>query len=262
MYQGFNLQLGETSDVANRLLSQHGNQAGRFLNRKESARNTISTYLKNGAIDAVQLQEDWFKSVPANVFISHSHADEALAMAVAAALEDKLGLACFIDSCVWGNADDLLKEIDNEYCLQPSREIYDYAKRNRSTSHVHMMLQGALVKMIHRSECVIFLNTPKSMVVRDDLTKTSRTASPWIYSEILATSLIEKKAPERKIRERLEASLEHLVMDSIPPFHHDLDLEHLIAMSPAQFEVWLRSGLQGESALDALYSGTRRRRPA
>lgn len=253
MYKGFNLKLSETSAFANRLLAQYGSQAGAFRARKASARATISAYLQNGAIDATQLQEDWFSSVPAHIFISHSHADEKLAMAVAAALEDKLELDCFIDSCVWGNADDLLKEIDNEYCLQSSGKMYDYAKRNRSTSHVHMMLQGALVKMIDRSECVIFLNTPKSMVVKQDLTLKSRTSSPWIYSEILATRLIEKREPERTIRERVQASLEHRGMDEMPAFHHDLDLKHLTAMSSTQLDLWLGSGRRGESALDALY---------
>lgn len=255
MYKGFNLKFSETSDLGSRLLTQYGALSDKFRTRKDSAKRSISSYLKNGAIDARRLQRDWFESVNADVFISHSHADEALAMAVGAALEDRLGLRCFIDSCVWGNADELLKEIDNKFCMRPSGDVYDYDKRNRSTSHVHMMLQGALTKMIDRTECVVFLNTPQSMVSDTGLTQESQTASPWIYAEVLATKLIRQQKLDRKIELRRKAVVESdsMAFDSMPDFYHDLDLEHLTHLLPYQFEQWLATGRRGEAALNYLY---------
>ncbi|QNB12620.1 hypothetical protein G5S35_14255 [Paraburkholderia tropica] len=255
MYKGFNLKFSETSGLSGRLLTQYGALSEQFRTRKRNARSSISGYLKNGAVDARRLQQDWFEAVKADVFISHSHADEPLAMAIGAALEHKLGLRCFIDSCVWGNADELLKEIDNEFCLRPSGDVYDYDKRNRSTSHVHMMLQGALTKMIDRTECVIFLNTPQSMVTGTALTQESQTASPWIYAEVLATKVIRQQKLERKIEVRRKAVVESeaMVFDSMPAFYHDLDLEHLTRLLPHEVEQWLAIGKRGVEALDYLY---------
>lgn len=254
MFKGFNLKFSDASGIGGRLLTQYGALSENFRTRKSNARSSISGYLKNGAVDARRLQEDWFQAVKADVFISHSHSDEALAMAIGSALEHKLGLRCFIDSCVWGNADELLKEIDNEFCLRPSGNIYDYDKRNRSTSHVHMMLQGALTKMIDRTECVIFLNTPQSMVTGTGLTQESQTASPWIYAEVLATKVIRQQKLERKIEGHRKAAMEEaMVLDSMPAFYHDLDLEHLTQLLPHEVERWLETGKRGVEALDYLY---------
>ncbi|SAL18549.1 hypothetical protein AWB64_01262 [Caballeronia sordidicola] len=255
MFKGFNLKFDDASDFSTRLITQYGALSERFRTRKLDARSHISSYLKNGAVDARKLQSDWFAAVKADVFISHSHADEALAMALGAALEYKFDLRCFIDSCVWGNSDELLKEIDNEFCLRPSKETYDYDKRNRSTSHVHMMLQGALTKMIDHTECVIFLNTPQSMVTGTGLTQESQTASPWIYAEVLATKVIRKQQPKREIEGHRKSAMESeaAVYDSVPAFYHDLDLQHLTLLRSHEVERWLRSGERGLKALDYLY---------
>lgn len=254
MYTGFNLTFNEKSPYGAQLVRQYGG-GEKYQARKKGAREHISRYLKNGAIDARKLQEAWFQSVNSDVFISHSHADEEVAIALAEVLEVKLGLRCFVDSCVWGNAEALLKEIDNEYCRRPSGDVYDYDRRNQSTSHVHMMLQGALAKMIDRTECIIFLNTPRSMVTDDELRNESLTGSPWIYSEVLTTRLIEKQRPKRPLKTYLRESLESekMAMDSMPPFYHDLDLSHLEKLSMTDFSKWLSTNTRGEAALDALY---------
>ncbi|WP_425218985.1 hypothetical protein [Ralstonia solanacearum] len=255
MYQGFNLTLDDDSVEGRWLKRQYVNYSSKHEARKASTCDSISGYLKGGAIDAKKLQEDWFQSVKADVFISHSHADETLAVAIAAALEDKLELKCFVDSCVWGNSEVLLKEIDNKYCVHSNGTSYDYDQRNRSTSHVHMMLQGALAKMIARTECVIFLNTPKSMVTKDELENETRTGSPWIYTEVLTTKLIEKQSLERPYKLLGKRTLESagVVMDGLPPFYHDLDLEHLTPMNTSDFTRWLSTVQRGTRALDELY---------
>lgn len=256
MYQGFNLTLDEDSVEGRWLKRQYAGYSPIYEARKASTRDSISSYLKGGVIDAKKLQEDWFQSVKADVFISHSHADEALAIAIAAALEDKLELKCFIDSCVWGNSADLLKEIDNKYCIHSNGTSYDYDQRNRSTSHVHMMLQGALAKMIDRTECVIFLNTPKSMVTEEELENETRTGSPWIYTEVLTTKLIAPQKLERPyelLGRPVFESARNMAMDGLPPFYHDLDLEHLTPMDAAGFTDWLSTVRRGTRALDKLY---------
>lgn len=78
-------------------------------------------------------------------------------------------------------------EIDEKYCKFQKNDgsyWYDYSKRNQSTSHVHMLLNGALAKMIADTECLIFINTPNSIAAEDSKDK-AKTGSPWIYSELL-----------------------------------------------------------------------------
>ena len=64
------------------------------------------------------MQANWFPQIKADIFISHSHKDKGLALALAGWLEETFGLTAFIDSCVWGYANKLLKMIDDEYCYQ------------------------------------------------------------------------------------------------------------------------------------------------
>ncbi|MGL5262686.1 MAG: hypothetical protein ACRC9P_09930, partial [Bacteroides sp.] len=113
-------------------------------------------------------------------------------MGLAGWLKNTFGLTVFIDSCVWGHSNDLLKEIDTNYCYQSESKVYNYQKRNYSTSHVHMMLSVALTQMIYNTECLFFLNTPNSITPKSII---SQSESPWIYSEIATTRLIKLRKP-------------------------------------------------------------------
>lgn len=46
----------------------------------------------------------------------------------------KLNLNTFIDSCLWGYSNDLLREIGKKYCKYSDGVPFDYNKRNYSTS--------------------------------------------------------------------------------------------------------------------------------
>ena len=59
---------------------------------------------KTGLIDGEKLEKEWFKEIRADIFLSHSHADEKLAIALAGWLSTEMGLNAFVDSCVWGFA--------------------------------------------------------------------------------------------------------------------------------------------------------------
>ncbi|MBO6301464.1 MAG: hypothetical protein J6N15_03395, partial [Ruminiclostridium sp.] len=72
---------------------------------------------------------------------------------------------------------------------------YDYEKRNQSTAHVHMILLGALAKMINRCEALVFVNTPSSLN-SSDIGDNSTTGSPWIYSELLMANTFPARDPE------------------------------------------------------------------
>ena len=145
----------------------------------------------DGVIDGTKLQESWFPTRQKfSVFLSHSHADEKLAVSIAGFLKKELNLNTFIDSCLWGYSNDLLREIDEKYCRHSNGTSFDYDKRNYSTSHVHMMLSIALSRMIDKCESVFFLNSENSISIAEEISK-ERTASPWIYNELSLADMIE-----------------------------------------------------------------------
>ena len=151
---------------------------------------------QNGVVDGTTLQNFWFPTQAAeyDVFISHSHNDLDDAVNLATWLEKRCGLRCFLDHFVWNSADDLLKRIDKVYTWEPDRNVYDYDKRNFSTSHVHAMLSMAILDIIDRSECCIFIESDESISLEGIKTKT---LSPWIYEELTYMKKGRITIPER-----------------------------------------------------------------
>lgn len=157
--------------------------------QKNIVKKSIEKYIDiDSTIDGTKLSEDWFPEIEADVFISHSHKDEDIVFRLKNKIESETKHKCFVDSSVWGNSMDLLRTIDNKYCKFANGNTYDYNKRNYSTSHVYLMLNVALQKMIFKSRFVIFLDTSEAISVEDTIN--SSTNSPWIYSEISTVNWI------------------------------------------------------------------------
>ena len=215
----------------------------------------------NKKLDASKIIKEWFPEIKADIFISHSHKDEELAIGLSGWLQDELGLTSFIDSCVWGYSNDLLKTLDNEYCKNQWDNTYSYQKRNHSTSHVHMMLSTALSNMIDNCECLIFLNTPSS-ISTSDIDDSNKTDSPWIFSEIVTSKLIKNKKPERLYIVGLEsiATLDEaikVIATLKMEIEYDANLNHLVSINDSSLKNWrlscLKQHISKEPALDELY---------
>jgi len=235
MFKGFNLKLDIDFYRDNDIISfdqcyKLGKES--FDKNKKTITDTLDKYIGlNGVLDGSKLQSDWFPQIKADVFISHSHGDEDYAIALAGWLNEAYGLTSFIDSCIWGYANDLLKNIDDVYSMNDDKTFYDYTKRNYSTSHIHMMLSASLSMMIDKTECLFFLNTPKSVkssnikVSNNKDAKKDKTLSPWIYSEIAMSYLIRKRS-KNSHRDIVEFS-KNLNENKQLAIEYDLPLEHL-----------------------------------
>lgn len=199
MFLLFNLKLQENDKTK---LEKYQND--KMYNDCETGiKNTIDKYLSmDGSLNAEAMEKDWFPDIDAQVFISHSSNDAKWARCLANLLDEKYQLKSFVDSMVWSHANNLLREIDDKYCVKHKNltggNIYNYEKRNQSTSHVHMILQGALAKMINKSLCLIFINTPNSISTKD-VDDNIKTASPWIYNELLMANIFLPMKPRREI---------------------------------------------------------------
>ncbi|MDR0964061.1 MAG: hypothetical protein LBM60_05550 [Clostridium sp.] len=191
MFSKFNVELNEATIGYDRFY-----RIGKDILSKDktAVHNNLKHYLYNkDSLSASLITSDWFPDIEADIFLSHSHADEDTVISFAGWLYESFGLCSFVDSLVWGYSDELLRIIDNEYCKN-STNNYSYKKRNVSTSHVHMMLSVALMKMIDKCESVFFVNTPNSIILSDNIGNEDSTFSPWIYSEIEMTRMIRNKS--------------------------------------------------------------------
>ena len=198
--------------------------ANKVFNKSLSDFVLQSSIEKDVILDGSKIVDEYFPEVKADIFISHSHKDVKKAREFAKLIYMKTGLVSFIDSEVWKYADDLLRNIDNDFCLS-SATTYSYKKRNISTSYVHMMLNTALLKMIDRCECLFFLNTPNSFNVEQEIEKT--TFSPWIYSELSMANAIEKKIPDR-----YRSLHKSLTEESVAQFSQEDSFQFMIALKP------------------------------
>ena len=145
MYCGFNLAI-YYEDI---FIPYYKKGKNNFDAKKIEIEANLDVYLQpDNKLNAKEIINNWFPTIDANIFISHSHKDEKLAISLSGWLKEQFGLTSFIDSCVWGYSDDLLRKLDDEYCFQKINNTYSYKKRNNSTSHVHTMLTTALSNMI------------------------------------------------------------------------------------------------------------------
>lgn len=207
-----------------------------FLENKTLVERKIKSFIgSDGVLNGTQLQESWFPQVSADIFISHSHKDKNSAITLAGWIQEVFGLSVFIDSCIWGYSEDLLRLIDNHYCLNPGGGTYSYEKRNQSTSHVHMMLSTALTMMIDQAECLFFLNTPNSIQTGETIDKTK---SPWIYNEIAISRLIRKKKLSEYRPERTKAFTDLGRIDESFVMNYDANLSHLQNLTADDLIQW------------------------
>ncbi|HDR4615224.1 hypothetical protein RCJ96_10100 [Bacillus sp. BSL6] len=245
MYSGFNLsthnQFKVYQDIGDTI----------FNNNKKKFIEDLDFHIDlDGNINGTSLQSTWFPQLKSDIFISHSHKDENQAKGLAGWLYKEFGLNAFIDSCVWGYSLDLLKQIDEKYCLSEDKKMYSYEKRNYSTSHVHMMLSTALTMMIDKTECMIFLNTPNSLCTTDII---KNTESPWIYYEIAMTNLVRNK----KLSEYRQGIIQKALFSEQASLNikYDVNLNHLYGLTQTDLDVWSSnfSKMKGEHPLDTLY---------
>ncbi|MGM5629875.1 hypothetical protein O2K51_03150 [Apibacter raozihei] len=231
-----------------------------FNDTKAKVKSTLDDYLlDNKRLDGDKIISEWFPEVKAHIFLSHSHKDEKWAFLLAGFFHEAFNIYTFIDSAVWGYSDNLLKQFDNRYC-KDSDSYYNYEKRNYSTTHVHMMLSNSLNRMIDNCECIMFLNTPNSITTSNEIN--NKTDSPWIFSEINTSIIVQKKTPKRlqqkvkvfssnQMKMLNESDQQQLLID------YNVELSHLMNLNAHDLLNWLKTSeniSNPEKALDTLYA--------
>lgn len=218
-----------------------------FKKRKENTLVELKKYLldEKNLLSAELIQKHLFPQVEADIFLSHAHADENKVIALALCLE-KIGFKVFVDSCIWGNANDLLKTIDDSYSghsnPNSNDKSYSYEARNFSTSNVYMILNTALHRMIEKSELFIFLGTENSISLSKSILQQESLESPWIFSELTFVNQVRRYDKRDQLREKLkiktESSNESLVVKKSARFLYPKPTLDFV-LSNDHFENWL-----------------------
>lgn len=256
MYLGF-----EINDYQN-LNSSNLSEIAAYKVRAKGRIDRLAHYIVGNykglrVLDAEQISAELFPTAKYDVFLSHSHADQGKAIDLALALEKK-GLKVFVDSCVWGYFSDLISAISiGEAGLFTTVTV---ERKLQIAADVHMMLVGALHRMIWQAEAFVFLNTEKSIPLTYQ--SKSRTLSPWLFTELQFSVQVEHVLPER-LRDR--------VLDGVmgmEQFNESLERkqylmafkafnEHLPKVDGNRLRYWhsqLPNALQGGNVLDNLYA--------
>ena len=230
-----------------------------FDEKRKEVRNSLKSLVlgatdKKGVIDGEMLQSYTFptgEDGDYDVFISHSHDDKDEAETLASWLGSCCRLRVFLDSYVWRSADGLLQEIDDLHCRRRNGN-YIYGRRNYSTSHVHAMLSMAIMDIINKTECCIFIESSHSLDLnRLDNDSRAKTLSPWLYEELTIMRLLPTRGATRKVRyfssitdSRLNESLENLRI------RHHVDLTEFGTLTSADL---MSLYDLGQSGLNRLY---------
>jgi hypothetical protein len=251
MFAGFNYKLRK-DDIRGDYYHDLGKKI--LAESKQEIIKTLDKYMCNDVLDGNMISLEWFPTVSDRVFLSHSHKDEDLVISFAGFLNDIFGIDSFVDSCIWGYADELIRIVDNKYCRNRS-ETYDYKKRNISTSHIHMMLTIALMKTMDSCECLFFINTPNSVPITDMIINADYTYSPWIYSEIeMSRMLKHRPLSDYRIQHDIEHSMKHAFENLTVKYQAKTD--HLYSLQNSDIIAWQNLCKKNRiiPSLDVLYS--------
>ena len=237
-------------------------ETGTYANAGEDTdKNTRKALLRqylastNGLIDGKALKDLLFPKGRYHIFLSHSHGDLQIAQYLKAWFNINCGLKCFIDADVWGNAYDLLKELDEKYSRPLPTSNYNYERRNQTTAHVYSMLTMALFEAIDEIECPIFIESSNSVTLEEGIKKS--TLSPWIYEEVGYMGKLPHKIPSRFSRTQYFSVGAESVMLNEAEVSDSMQMTHPLDVSKFKLieksDLTAMKGYNGESSLNTLY---------
>lgn len=238
MYKGFKIEkntIGKILEKKEDYKNKYENVAQKI--KLKIKRNLENYLLPDKKINVEKLRDDWFPTEQYDIFISHSHKDIEDIEALAGYLIYVKKLRVFVDSFIWGYFKELQKELDNKYNSQGNGS-YNYDGSNWCCNNVSIILNSALQEVIDKSEVIFFYNTPNS--ITHNYYDQDRTESPWIFSEIETTRIIEKRCPKR-LQPALESYNNSFKKeeDNVG-FSYPIEKSHLINLSIDIFNEWIK----------------------
>ena len=231
-----------------------------------SLRNIVNKSLTGKYINIKEVEAEFFPSIDAHIFISHSHADIEDAKNLANFLYSNFGLKSFIDAIFWKNVDDIINDLlcprtnKSQAFLTPNRNLDNSVNTEDikiNCSHAYMTLAMSLLKTIDKTEAFFFLNSSNSTTFNPNTSQLA-TKSPWISLELLSTEILRRKSIQshRKTTDSFNSiSLE----ESNRQILHPINLSNLTEINVHTLNSWKNKRLLpsygdiDECNLDKLY---------
>ena len=163
-----------------------------------------------------------------DVFISHYHENEEIALNVASILQSQ-GYKPFVDSQCWLHFDNIAGQLNDLHYHKDNKgnEVYNHDKTIMVQKHCDVLLLSALAKVISKCNYLIFINPPESMIGIEHYSKQSsnspKTYSPWIYWELLFAGILNER--NTSMNEHFADSL------SIPKIEYPLDVKNMVKIN-------------------------------
>lgn len=180
------------TDEEKNIINKYKTSSTIYEKIESNSKEILKKYILNEEVDVSKLESEWFPSDNVDVFISHSHIDEELAISLAKYLKSELDINSFVDSCLWKNVDDLLEALNDKFS-RIDKNTFDHKKAKKAAENAYMILNIALQKQISKSKYFIFINT-KNSIKREKINGVSITYSPWIYSELSFINLFNNRS--------------------------------------------------------------------
>jgi len=184
MYKGFKINITKHSKIFGKKFEEYKaigeKQKNEIQEKLKEYEENLREYIdkETGKINMKKLKNGWFLEIKTSIFISHSHLDLDLALAFSGWIKKEHNKDVFLDCYAWGSSDKLLKIIDEKYSIKDKeKKVYDYRKRNLTTSHIHSILFNSIMKVIYKNKYFFVLDT-------ENFISEDKTDSAWIFSEI------------------------------------------------------------------------------
>lgn len=260
MYKGFNVKITREF-FEDKYEKYHSIGKKVKLTNKITAHEILKKYIHDDILDGTEIEDEWFKKMNSDIFISYSHNDSDLVTAFAGWLKSEFNLNVFFDEIIWKEADDLLYEIDKKYCINEDKKTFSYEKRNLSTSHVHSMLTVSILKTIDLAESVMFINTKESIPIAKDYIEDGKnyTMSPWLYQELTIVNNIQVRDLKYYRKNLILESSKEIKSYQKLEIKYEVDLKKLNELNEINLVKWkndyaMNKYLDKEAnALDVLY---------
>lgn len=150
----------------------------------------IKDFISKSIVNADPIMKRKFPISKNDIFISHSHKDIDMIRSIAKLLKNGFGYNCFIDSDVWWNYNDVIKEVLDEIKRRGIYEINDdsIGIENIIRDNIDIMLTSSLMNVMNNSKIILLFDTENYIEYLDG---EEFTYSTWIYHELCCSQYID-----------------------------------------------------------------------
>lgn len=141
--------------------------------------------------DANRLSESLFPLFNGVIFISHSRFYEKQALYVKEEIAQGTGCRCFVDSEVWGNVHEAIRETQSCYAKIDSSQgnTYDLKICNEISMNLSLLLSHSILKVLMNASAFVYIQ-PKGSIA--DQQREIKLSSPWVALELIASRLLKQ----------------------------------------------------------------------